>query len=110
VNGLARAGRQVRAVARQPESDRAGLVACPLDVRDADAFNAVLQRAEGLFLRLPPTLQTPDLARIVADIARAGISTTVLLSSDLVAEYPGSIMAASHEREESLLGVRGGCA
>jgi uncharacterized protein YbjT (DUF2867 family) len=105
VNGLARAGRQVRAVARQPESDRAGVVACPLDVRDADAFNAVLQRVDGIFLSLPPTLETADLARIAGDIARAGISTTVLLSSDLVAEYPGSIMAAGHEREESVLGA-----
>jgi uncharacterized protein YbjT (DUF2867 family) len=105
VNGLARVGRQVRAVARQPESDRAGVVACPLDVRDADAFNAVLQRVDGIFLSLPPTLETADLARIAGDIARAGISTTVLLSSDLVAEYPGSIMAAGHEREESVLGA-----
>jgi len=74
-------------------------------VRDADAFNAVLSGADGIFLSLPPKLQTPDLARIGGDIARAGIAPTVLLSSDLVADYPGSIMAASHEREEAVLGA-----
>jgi uncharacterized protein YbjT (DUF2867 family) len=104
VNGLARAGWQVRAVARRPEPDRAGVAACPVDVRDPDAFKAVLQGADGIFLSLPATLQTPDLARIAGDIARAGISTTVVLSSDLVQEYPGSVMAASHEREEAVLG------
>jgi uncharacterized protein YbjT (DUF2867 family) len=105
VNGLARAGWHVRAVARRPEPDRPGVAACPLDVRDADAFRTALAGADGIFLSLPPTLQTPDLARIAGDIARAGISTTVLLSSDLVAECPGSIMAASHEREEAVLGA-----
>jgi uncharacterized protein YbjT (DUF2867 family) len=103
VNGLARAGWQVRAVARRPEPERPGVAACLVDVRDADAFKAVLQRVDGLFLSLPATLRTPDLARIAGDIARAGIPTAVLLSSDLVAEYPGSIMAASHEREEAVL-------
>ena len=105
VNGLARAGWHVRAVARRPEPDRPGVAACPVDVQDADAFNAVLSGADGIFLSLPAMLQTPDLARIGGDIARAGIAPTVLLSSDLVAQYPGSIMAASHEREEAVLGA-----
>ena len=104
VNGLAHAGWQVRAVARRPEPERPGVAACPVDVRDADAFQAALQGADGIFLSLPATLQTPDLARIAGDIARAGLSTAVLLSSDLVEEYPGSVMAASHEREEVVLG------
>jgi uncharacterized protein YbjT (DUF2867 family) len=105
VNGLARAGWYIRAVARQPEPDRPGVAAWSVDVRDADAFNAVLSGADGIFLSLPAMLQTPDLARIGGDIAQAGISTTVLLSSDLVADYPGSVMAASHEREEAVLGA-----
>jgi uncharacterized protein YbjT (DUF2867 family) len=104
VNGLARAGRQVRAVARRPGPARAGVMACPVDVGDRDRFNAVLRGADGIFVSLPPTLQTADLARIAGDIAQAGISTTVLLSSDLVMQYPGSFMAASHEREETVLG------
>jgi uncharacterized protein YbjT (DUF2867 family) len=104
VNGLARAGWQVRAVARRPQPDRAGLAACPVDVRDAAGFKTVLPGAHGIFLSLPAMLQTPDLSRIAGDIASAGISTTVLLSSDLVLEYPGSVMAASHEREEAVLG------
>ena len=105
VNGLARAGRQVRAVARRPGPDRVGVTACPVDVGDRDRFNAVLRGADGIFVSLPPMLQTPDLARIAGDIAQAGISTTVLLSSDLVEAYPGSFMAASHEREEAVLGA-----
>ncbi len=56
-------------------------------------------------MSLPPTLQTEELARIAGDIAQAGTSATVLLSSDLVQEYPGSIVAASHEREEAVLGA-----
>lgn len=104
VNGLARAGRQVRAVARRPGPDRAGVMACPVDVGDRDRFNAVLRGADGIFVSLPPMLQTADLDRIAGDIAQAGISTTVLLSSDLVAQHPGSFMAASHEREEAVLG------
>jgi len=103
VSGLAGAGRQVRAVARRPGPDRSAVTACAVDVRDAAAFKAVLKGADGIFLSLPATLQVPDLTRIADDIARAGISTTVLLSSDLVTEYPGSIMAAGHEREEAVL-------
>jgi len=103
VNGLARAGWQVRAVARRPGPDRAGVMACPVDVGDPDGFNAVLRGADGIFLSLPATLQGTDLARIAGDIGRAGISAAVLLSSDLVDEYPGSVMAASHEREEVAL-------
>jgi uncharacterized protein YbjT (DUF2867 family) len=79
-------------------------MACPVDVGDPDGFNAVLRGADGIFLSLPATLQSPDLARIAGDIARAGISTVVLLSSDLVEEYPGSVMAVGHEREEVVLG------
>jgi uncharacterized protein YbjT (DUF2867 family) len=105
VNGLVRAGWQVRAVARRPEPDRAGVAAWPVDVRDADAFNAVLPGADGIFLSLPAMLHAQDLARIAGDIARAGISTTVLLSSDMVQQYPGSVMAVSHEREETVLGA-----
>jgi uncharacterized protein YbjT (DUF2867 family) len=104
VNGLTRAGRQVRAVARRPGPDRPSVAGWSVDVRDPDAFNAVLSGADGIFLNLPPTLQTSDLARIGGDIGQSGISTTVLLSSNLVAEYPGSIMAAGHEREEAVLG------
>ena len=79
-NGLARAGWHVRAVARRREPTRPGVEACPADVCDPDAFNAVLQGAYGIFLSLPVMLQTPDLARIGRDITQAGISTTVLLS------------------------------
>jgi uncharacterized protein YbjT (DUF2867 family) len=104
VNGLARAGREVRAVARRPPAQRSGVTAWPLDVRDADGFNAVLRGADAIFMSLPPTLQGADLARIAGDIARADISAAVLLSSDLVQQYPGSFMAASHEREEAVLG------
>ena len=104
VDDLVRAGRQVRAVARRPGPQRSGVSAWPLDIRDADAFRAVVRGADGIFVSLPPMLQAADLAGIAADIAQAGISTTVLLSSDLVAEYPGSFMAASHEREEAVLG------
>lgn len=104
VNGLVRAGRQVRAVARRPGAQSSGVSAWPLDVRDAHAFRAVVRGADGIFVSLPPTLQAADLARIAGDIAQAGISTTVLLSSDLVQQYPGSFMAASHEREEAVLG------
>jgi uncharacterized protein YbjT (DUF2867 family) len=105
VHGLARAGRSVRAVARRPGLERPGVAVCPADLRDADAFRAVLRGADAIFLSLPALLQNPDLARIAGDIEQAGISTTVLLSSDLVTEYPGSIMAASHEREEAVLGA-----
>jgi uncharacterized protein YbjT (DUF2867 family) len=104
VNGLVGAGRQVRAVARRPAAERSGVSAWSLDVRDADAFRAALRGADRIFVSLPPMLQTADLARIAGDIAQARISTTVLLSSDLVEAYPGSFMAASHEREEAVLG------
>jgi uncharacterized protein YbjT (DUF2867 family) len=104
VNGLTRAGWQVRAVARRPGLDRPGVAAWPVDVRDADAFDAVLSGAAGIFLSLPATLHIQDLSRIAGDIARAGISTAALLSSDLVQQYPDSVMAASHEREETILG------
>jgi uncharacterized protein YbjT (DUF2867 family) len=63
----------------------------------------VLPGADGIFLNLPTTLQEQDLARIGADIAAAGIPITVLLSSDLVGSRPGSVMAASHQREEAAL-------
>jgi uncharacterized protein YbjT (DUF2867 family) len=104
VDGLARAGWQVRAVARRPGPDRVGVIACQVDVGDADEFNAVLRGADGIFLSLPAALPSGDLSRIAGDIAGAGIPTAVLLSSDLVQEYPGSVMAASHEREEAVLG------
>jgi hypothetical protein len=35
----------------------------------------------------------------------AGIPLAVQLSSDLVGSYPGSVMAASHQREETVLGA-----
>jgi uncharacterized protein YbjT (DUF2867 family) len=35
----------------------------------------------------------------------AGIPLAVLLSSDLVGSYPGSVMAAGHQREETVLGA-----
>jgi uncharacterized protein YbjT (DUF2867 family) len=73
-------------------------------VRDAEAFRSVLSGAEGIFVNLPPALQEEDLARIGADITAAGIPITVLLSSDLVGLCPGSFMAASHHREETMLG------
>jgi uncharacterized protein YbjT (DUF2867 family) len=65
----------------------------------------VLPGAAAIFLNLPPALQSHDLSRIGEDIARAGIATTVLLSSLVVRLYPGSVMASSHEREESVLGA-----
>jgi uncharacterized protein YbjT (DUF2867 family) len=105
VEGLVGAGRRVRAMSRHPEPGRRGVTACQADVRDAAAFRSALSETAAIFLNLPPTLQEPDLARIGADIAQAGISTTVLLSSDLVGCYPGSAMAAAHEREESVLGT-----
>jgi uncharacterized protein YbjT (DUF2867 family) len=74
-------------------------------VRDAQAFRSALPGADGIFLNLPQTLQEQDLARIGADINEAGIPITVLLSSDLVGSYPGSVMAASHQREETALGA-----
>jgi uncharacterized protein YbjT (DUF2867 family) len=80
------------------------VVACAVDVGDADGVNAVARGADGIFVSLPPVLPTADLARIAGDIAQAGISTTVLLSSDLVEQYPGSVMIASHERDEAVLG------
>jgi len=105
VDGLIRAGRRVRAVSRHSQSGPPGVTPFPADVRDAEAFRSVLPGADGIFLNLPPTLQEPDLARIGADIARAGIPITVLLSSDLVGSCPGSVMAASHQREETVLGA-----
>jgi uncharacterized protein YbjT (DUF2867 family) len=105
VDGLIRAGRRVRAVSRHPRSWPPGVTPCPADVRDAEAFRSVLPGADGIFLNLPPTLQEQDLTRIGADVAQAGIPITVLLSSDLVGLCPGSIMAASHQREETLLGA-----
>jgi uncharacterized protein YbjT (DUF2867 family) len=65
----------------------------------------VLAGADGIFLNLPPTLQEQDLARIGADITQAKIPISVLLSSDLVGFAPGSVMAASHQREEAVLGT-----
>jgi uncharacterized protein YbjT (DUF2867 family) len=56
-------------------------------------------------VNLPPTLQEQDLARIGADISQARIPITVLLSSDLVGSCPDSFMAASHQREETVLGA-----
>jgi uncharacterized protein YbjT (DUF2867 family) len=104
VDGLIRAGRRVRAVSRGSKSWPPGVTSCLADVRDAEAFRSVLPGADGIFLNLPPTLQDQDLARIGADITQAGIPITVLLSSDLVASCPGSFMAASHQREETVLG------
>jgi uncharacterized protein YbjT (DUF2867 family) len=104
VDGLIRAGRRVRAVSRHSRSWPPGVTSCSADVRDGEAFQSVLPGAGGIFLNLPPTLQEQDLARIGADITQAGIPTTVLLSSDLVGSYPGSVMAASHQREETVLG------
>jgi uncharacterized protein YbjT (DUF2867 family) len=105
VDGLIRAGRRVRAVSRHSGSGPPGATPCPADVRDADAFRSVLPGADGIFLNLPPTLQEQDLARIGADITQAGIPVTVLLSSDLVGSCPDSVMAASHRREEVVLGA-----
>jgi uncharacterized protein YbjT (DUF2867 family) len=104
-DGLIRAGRRVRAVSRHSRSGPPGVTPCPADVRDAEAFRSVLPGADGIFLNLPPTLQEQDLARIGADITEAGIPITVLLSSDLVRSCPGSVMAASHQREEAVLGA-----
>lgn len=104
-DGLVRAGARVRAVSRHSRSAPPGVIPCPADVRDAEAFRSVLPGADGIFLNLPPTLQEQDLARIGADITQAGIPVTVLLSSDLVGSCPGSVMAASHQREESVLGA-----
>jgi uncharacterized protein YbjT (DUF2867 family) len=73
--------------------------------RRAAAFRSVLRGADGIFLNLPPSLQEQDLTRIGADITEAGIPITVLLSSDLVESCPGSVMAASHQREETVLGA-----
>jgi uncharacterized protein YbjT (DUF2867 family) len=105
VDGLIHAGRRVRAVSRHSQSWPPGVTSCPADVRDAEAFRSVLHGADGIFLNLPPTLQEQDLARIGADIARAGIPITVLLSSDLVGLCPDSFMAAGHRREETALGA-----
>lgn len=105
VDGLVRAGRRVRAVSRHPRSGPPNVTACAADVRDAEAFRSVLPGADGIFLNLPPRLQEQDLARIGADITEAGIAITVLLSSDLVGSCPGSVMAASHQREEMVLGA-----
>jgi uncharacterized protein YbjT (DUF2867 family) len=103
VDGLTQAGRPVRAVSRRPGPGQPAVKACAADVRDAAAFRSALPDADGIFLNLPPTLHAADLARIGNDIAWAGISTVVLLSSELVGSYPGSAMADSHEREESVL-------
>jgi uncharacterized protein YbjT (DUF2867 family) len=84
VDGLVRAGRQVRAVSRHTESAPLGVIPCSADVRDAAAFRSVLRGADGIFLNLPPTLQEQELTRIGADITEAGIRIAVLLSSDLV--------------------------
>ena len=105
VDRLLRAGRRVRAVSRHPRPGPPGMTACPADVCDAEAFRSVLAGADGIFLNLPPTLQEQDLARIGADITQARIPITVLLSSDLVGFCPGSVMAASHQREETVLGA-----
>jgi len=105
VDGLIGASRRVRAVSRHPGSGPPGVTPCPADVRDAEAFRSVLPEAAGIFLNLPPTLQEQDLARIGTDITRAGIPITVLLSSDLVESCPDSFMAASHHREETVLGA-----
>ena len=105
VDGLIRAGRRVRAVSRHSRSGSLGVTPCAVDIRDADAFRSVLAGADGIFVNLPPTLQKEDLARIGADITKAGIPITVLLSSDLVGSYPDSFMAASHQREETALGA-----
>jgi uncharacterized protein YbjT (DUF2867 family) len=103
-DGLIHAGRRVRAVSRHSQSWPPGVTSCPADVRDAEAFRSVLPGAEGIFVNLPPALQEDDLAHIGADITAAGIPITVLLSSDLVGFCPGSFMAASHQREEAMLG------
>lgn len=103
VDGLILAGRGVRAVSRHSRSGPPGVTPCPADVRDAEAFRSALPGADGIFVNLPPTLQEQDLARIGADITQAGIPITVLLSSDLVESCSGSVMAASHEREEMVL-------
>ncbi|MBV8290255.1 MAG: NAD(P)H-binding protein [Mycobacterium sp.] len=105
VDGLIRAGCRVRAVSRHSGSWPPGVTPCPADVRDAEAFRSVLPGADGIFLNLPPTLQEQDLARIGADITQAGIPITALLSSDLVGSCPDSVMAASHQREETVLGA-----
>jgi uncharacterized protein YbjT (DUF2867 family) len=105
VDGLIRAGRRARAVSRHSRPSPPGVTSCAADVRDAAAFRSVLGGADGIFVNLPPTLQEQDLARIGADITRAAIPITVLLSSDLVGSCPGSFMAASHRREETVLGA-----
>lgn len=105
VDGLTRAGRRVRAVSRHPGPGRPGVTACSADVGDAQAFRSVLGGADAIYLSLPPTLPPHDVTRVGDDIAAEGIGTTVLLSSDLVRSYPGSVMAASHEREEHVLGA-----
>jgi uncharacterized protein YbjT (DUF2867 family) len=105
VDGLIRAGRRVRAVSRHSGAWPPGVTSCPADVRDGEAFRSALPGADGIFVNLPPTLQEQDLARIGADITEAGIPITVLLSSDLVGSYPGSFMAAGHQREETVLGA-----
>jgi uncharacterized protein YbjT (DUF2867 family) len=105
LDGLLRAGCRVRAVSRHSGSWPPGVTPCPADVRDAEAFRSVLPGADRIFLNLPPTLQEQDLARIGADIAQARIPITTLLSSDLVGSCPDSVMAASHQREETVLGA-----
>ena len=104
-DGLVRAARRVRAVSRHPRCWPPGVTPYPADVRDAEAFRSVLPGADGIFLNLPPTLQEQDLARIGAEITEAGVPITVLLSSDLVGLCPDSVMAASHQREETVLGA-----
>jgi uncharacterized protein YbjT (DUF2867 family) len=104
-DGLIQAGRRVRAVSRHSRFWPEGVTPCPVDVRDAEAFRSVLPGADGIFLNLPPTLQERDLTRIGDDVAQARIPIAVLLSSDLVGSCPGSVMAASHQREETVLGA-----
>jgi uncharacterized protein YbjT (DUF2867 family) len=105
VDGLVCAGQRVRAVSRHTGSAPPGVIPCSADIRDAAAFRSVLHGADGIFLNLPPTLQEQELTRIGSDITQAGIPITVLLSSDLVGSCPGSVMAASHQREETVLGA-----
>lgn len=103
VDGLIRAGRQVRAVSRHGTDERPGVTSCRADVSDTEALQAVLAGAGAVFVSLPPTLQWRQLERIGADIAGAGVATTVLLSSALVDSYPNSVLAVGHQREELIL-------
>ncbi len=104
VEGLVAAGQRVRAVARNPGSGGPGVTPHAADVRDTGALRPVLRGATGIFLNLPPLLTVEDLRKVAGEIRASGIATVVLLSSDLVGLYPGSVMAAPHEREENVLG------